>query len=131
MSVSVGAGKLGHALCNYTAYMKDNMRIVAVFDQLESKVSTEINNLRVQPMSELADTVREHKIRIGIITVPASEAQHVAEQFVDAGVEAILNFAPVILRVPPHVRVHTADFTTDMFSLAYYLSDERKEAPVE
>ncbi|MGG4396782.1 redox-sensing transcriptional repressor Rex [Paenibacillus thiaminolyticus] len=127
----VGAGKLGHALCNYTAYMKDNMRIVAVFDQLESKVGSEINNLRVQPMSELADTVREHKIRIGIITVPASEAQHVAEQFVDAGVEAILNFAPVILRVPPHVRVHTADFTTDMFSLAYYLSDERKEAPVE
>lgn len=127
----VGAGKLGHALCNYTAYMKDNMRIVAVFDAQESKVGTEINNLRVQPMSELADTVREQKIRIGIITVPASEAQHVAEQFVEAGVEAILNFAPVILRVPAHVRVHTADFTTDMFSLAYYLSDDRKEAPVE
>lgn len=127
----VGAGKLGHALCNYTAYLKDNMRIVAVFDALESKVGTEINNLRVQPMSDLGDTVREQKIRIGIITVPASEAQHVAGQFVDAGVEAILNFAPVILRVPAHVRVHTADFTTDMFSLAYYLSDDRKEAPVE
>ncbi|WP_042227744.1 redox-sensing transcriptional repressor Rex [Paenibacillus popilliae] len=127
----VGAGKLGHALCNYTAYLKDNMRIVAVFDALESKVGTEINNLRVQPMNDLGDTVREQKIRIGIITVPASEAQHVAGQFVDAGVEAILNFAPVILRVPAHVRVHTADFTTDMFSLAYYLSDDRKEAPVE
>ncbi|MFW5435731.1 redox-sensing transcriptional repressor Rex [Paenibacillus apiarius] len=127
----VGAGKLGHALCNYTVYLKDNMKIVAVFDAMESKIGTEINNLIVQPMSEMIQTVRNQHIRIGIITVPATEAQYVADQFVEAGVEAILNFAPVILKVPSHVRVHTADFTTDLFSLAYYLTDQGKEVPVE
>ncbi|EPY07638.1 REX family transcriptional regulator [Paenibacillus sp. E194] len=127
----VGAGKLGHALCNYTVYLKDNMKIVAVFDAQESKINTEINNLKVQPMSDLITTVREKQIRIGIITVPATEAQYVADQFVEAGVEAILNFAPVILRVPSNIRVHTADFTTDLFSLAYYLSDNGKEVPAE
>lgn len=124
----VGAGKLGHALCNYTVYLQDNMKIVAVFDAQPDKAGSPISNLKVQPMEDLIDTVKSLGIRIGIITVPDTEAQHVADQFIQAGVEAILNFAPVILKVPPHVRVHTADFTTDLFSLAYYLQeDEGKE----
>ncbi|UHA72998.1 redox-sensing transcriptional repressor Rex [Paenibacillus sp. 481] len=127
----VGAGKLGHALCNYTAYLKDNMKIVAVFDAHESKIGSLINNHTVLPMGDLIPTVRNHHIRIGIITVPAAEAQQVADQFVEAGVEAILNFAPVILKVPSHIRVHTADFTTDLFSLAYYLTESGKDAAAE
>jgi redox-sensing transcriptional repressor len=117
----VGAGNLGRALCNYNAYLKDNMKIVAVFDAHDSKVGESINNLKVKPMSELKDTVEANKIRIGIITVPAVEAQQVANQFVEAGVEAILNFAPLIIKVPSEVRVHHADFTTELQSLAYYL----------
>jgi redox-sensing transcriptional repressor len=117
----VGAGNLGHALCNYNAYLKDNMKIVAVFDANPDKIGRSINNLLIQPMSELKATLKERKIRIGIITVPAVEAQHVANQFVQAGVEAILNFAPVILKVPDDVRIHHADFTTELLSLAYYL----------
>ncbi|MGZ9584079.1 redox-sensing transcriptional repressor Rex [Paenibacillus marinisediminis] len=127
----VGAGKLGQALCNYTTYLQDNMKIVAVFDAHPDKVGTALNNLIVQPMDQLIDTVKSKGIRIGIITVPALEAQHVADQFVEAGVEAILNFAPVILKVPPHIRVHTADFTTDLFSLAYYLQDEEGKETIE
>ena len=127
----VGAGKLGHALCNYTAYLRDNMRIVAVFDAQPDKVGSAINNLQVQPMEDLIDTVKAMGIRIGIITVPDTDAQHVADQFVEAGVEAILNFAPVILKVPSHVRVHTADFTTDLFSLAYYLQDEEGKESIK
>lgn len=117
----VGAGNLGHALCNYNMYLKDNMKITAIFDNSPSKIGTTINNLIVQPMSEIGQTVKETQIRIGIITVPAIEAQNVANQFVDAGIEAILNFAPTIVKVPPHVRIHHADFTTDLHSLAYYL----------
>ncbi|WP_195570891.1 redox-sensing transcriptional repressor Rex [Paenibacillus sp. 1001270B_150601_E10] len=124
----VGAGKLGQALCNYSGYLNDNMKIVAVFDAVPEKVGSSINNLTVKAMDELKPTVENQNIRIGIITVPAPEAQYVADQIVEAGVEAILNFAPVILKVPSHVRVHAADFTTDLFSLAYYLQDEdRKE----
>ncbi|ANS74826.1 REX family transcriptional regulator [Paenibacillus yonginensis] len=122
----VGAGNLGQALSNYNMYLKDNMKIVAVFDIAEAKIGTQINYLSVQPIAELPETVKKLGIRIGIITVPHWEAQRVADQLVEAGIQAILNFAPVILKVPPGVRVHAADFTTDLLSLAYYL-DQGKE----
>ncbi|UQZ81882.1 Redox-sensing transcriptional repressor Rex [Paenibacillus konkukensis] len=117
----VGAGNLGRALCNYNAYLKDNMKIVAVFDAHASKIGESINNLNVKPMEELKAAIKELHVRIGIITVPAAEAQGVANQFVEAGVEAILNFAPIIIKVPNEIRVHHADFTTELQSLAYYL----------
>jgi redox-sensing transcriptional repressor len=117
----VGAGNLGHALCNYNTYLKDNLKITAVFDASPNKVGEQIHNLKVQPMDELVHTVQSQAIRVGIITVPAHEAQNVANQFVEAGVEAILNFAPMILKVPNEMRVHYADFTTELQSLAYYL----------
>lgn len=120
----VGAGNLGHALCNYNAYIKENMKIVAVFDALPEKIGTHINNLAVLPMEQLSETVKAFDIRIGIITVPAVEAQNVADRFVAAGVEGILNFAPAILKVPAHIRIHHADFTTELLSLAYYLDKE-------
>jgi redox-sensing transcriptional repressor len=123
----VGAGNLGRALCNYNAYLKDNMKIVAVFDAHHSKIGESINNLKVKPMGELKNTIKELQVRIGIITVPAFEAQNVANQFVEGGVEAILNFAPIIIKVPNEIRVHHADFTTELQSLAYYL-DESKES---
>ncbi|MFD2612058.1 redox-sensing transcriptional repressor Rex [Paenibacillus gansuensis] len=122
----VGAGNLGRALSNYNAYLKDNMKIVAIFDNVPSKVGETVNNLQVQPMSELASTVKNREIRIGIITVPAAEAQNVADSFAAAGIEAILNFAPVILKVPSHIRIHHADFTTDLLSLAYYIEEEEE-----
>lgn len=120
----VGAGNLGRALCNYNAYLRDNMKIVAIFDAHESKIGESINNLKVKPMGELKETIRSLQVRIGIITVPAFEAQNVANQFVDGGVEAILNFAPIIIKVPNEIRVHHADFTTELQSLAYYLDEE-------
>ncbi|TVY11653.1 redox-sensing transcriptional repressor Rex [Paenibacillus cremeus] len=117
----VGAGNLGRALCNYNAYLKDNMKIVAVFDAQGTKIGESINNLKVKSMDELCPIIQELKVRIGIITVPAAEAQAVANQFVESGVEAILNFAPIIIKVPSEVRVHHADFTAELQSLAYYL----------
>ncbi|MEK3881412.1 redox-sensing transcriptional repressor Rex [Paenibacillus sp. PL2-23] len=127
----VGAGNLGLALCNYNKYAKDNMKIAAVFDVHPDKVGTHINQLIVQPMKELASVVESENIRIGIITVPAHEAQNVANQFIAAGVEGILNFAPAILRVPDDVRIHNADFTRELLSLAYYLNHEDGEGDTD
>ncbi|XEC92709.1 redox-sensing transcriptional repressor Rex [Paenibacillus tarimensis] len=123
----VGAGNLGHALCNYNTYINDNMKIVAVFDANPSKVGVRINNLSVLPMTDLKTMVHSLNIRIGIITVPASEAQNVADQLVEAGIEGILNFAPVILKVPDYIRIHNADFTTELLSLAYYLENKGRD----
>ncbi|MEV3721900.1 redox-sensing transcriptional repressor Rex [Paenibacillus larvae] len=126
--VLVGAGNLGRALSNYNVYLSDQMKIVAVFDASPGKIGQTINNLQVKPMEDLIPTVRKLGVRIGIITVPASEAQNVANQFIEAGVEAILNFTPIIIKVPPEVRVHNADFTADLQSLAYYLVEKNTEA---
>jgi len=117
----VGAGNLGRALSNYNAYLKDNMQIIAVFDAMLSKVGDKINNLEVQSMNELANTIKRQNIRIAIITVPSSNAQQVADELVSAGIEGILNFAPIILKVPSDVRIHYTDFTTELQSLVYYL----------
>jgi len=123
----VGAGNLGRALCNYNTYLKDNMKITAVFDAHPAVVGSQINSLTVQAMDDLKLKVEELNIVIGIITVPAFEAQNVADRFVDAGVKGILNFAPTILRVPDHIRIHYADFTTELLSLAYYLEKKEEE----
>jgi redox-sensing transcriptional repressor len=125
----VGTGNLGRALCNYNMYIKDNMKIVAVFDADVSKKGTLINRLTVQPMQDLGSSVEQLDISVGIITVPAAEAQNVADQFVAAGIRGILNFAPVVLKSSPGVRIHNADFTAELLSLAYYMdnNNETKE----
>ncbi|MFD2115923.1 redox-sensing transcriptional repressor Rex [Paenibacillus yanchengensis] len=124
----VGAGNLGHALCNYNRYSKDSMKITAVFDTNPTKIDTKINHLLVLPITELKHKINEQDIKIGIITVPAPEAQKVANQFVEAGVKGILNFAPTVIRVPEEVRIHHADFTKELLSLAYYLHREGEES---
>ncbi|MFB9275232.1 redox-sensing transcriptional repressor Rex [Cohnella cellulosilytica] len=125
----VGTGNLGRALCNYNMYIKDNMKIVAVFDADVSKSGTSINHLKVQPMQELSETVRKLDIAVGIITVPAGEAQNVADRFVAAGIRGLLNFAPVVLKAAPGVRIHNADFTAELLSLAYYMDHQNEEEP--
>ncbi len=119
----VGTGNLGRALCNYNTYLKDNMKIVAVFDADESKKGTHINHLTVRPMKELSASVHDLDITVGIITVPAPEAQNVADRFVAAGIRGILNFAPVVLKNTPGIRIHNADFTAELLSLAYYMDN--------
>ncbi|CAM3945903.1 redox-sensing transcriptional repressor Rex [Cohnella lubricantis] len=123
----VGTGNLGRALSNYNTYLKDNMKIVSIFDADPSKVGMVINNLVVQPVEELAQTVKEKNIAIGIITVPAAAAQKVADRFVEAGVRGILNFAPTVLRTPEDVRIHQTDFTADLLSLAYYMNFDSED----
>ncbi|MGD8189247.1 redox-sensing transcriptional repressor Rex [Brevibacillus ginsengisoli] len=118
----VGAGHLGHAISNYNVYLKDNMRIVAIFDADESKQGKEIAGLKIYSMNSLKEVVSSMQIRLAIITVPAQAAQEVANLLVEAGIEGILNFAPMNLRMEKDVRVHNADVTSSLQSLAYYLT---------
>lgn len=119
--VLVGAGHLGIALSNYNRYTQEKLSIVAIFDADPAKIGTKVGNLPVQPIDELEQTVREQGVLIGMITVPASEAQKVADRLVQAGVKGILNFAPVSLLVPQHVNLRSADVTTELQALAYYI----------
>lgn len=118
----VGAGHLGYALARYSLSKHKDVQLAAIFDTAPDKVDQEIMGVRIQPVAELDETVRREGIRIGIITVPASEAQSTADLLASAGVEAILNFAPAKLKVPDHVFLHNIDLTIELQSLAYYTS---------
>lgn len=124
----VGAGHLGYALARYSIQRHKDVLITAIFDTDPEKIGTEIMGVRVQPVSELKETVQAQGIKMGIITVPASAAQSTAELLVEGGVEAILNFAPAKLRVDPKVYVQNIDLSIELQSLAYYTSASEDEA---
>jgi redox-sensing transcriptional repressor len=130
-AVLVGAGHLGHALARYSISRHKDVRIVAIVDADPAKVGREIMGVVVRPSSDLVQLVQEQNIKIGILTVPATEAQTTAELLQQGGVEAILNFAPAKLRLGPGVFVHNIDLTIELQSLAYYTSASEEDTPSE
>ncbi len=124
----VGAGHLGFALARYSISRHKDVRITAIFDADPAKVGTDIMGVEIRPMSELPQLVREMGIKIGILAVPAVEAQAAAERLAECGVEAILNFAPAKLRLKPEVFVQNIDLTIELQSLAYYTSASEEDA---
>ncbi|HYF93876.1 MAG TPA: redox-sensing transcriptional repressor Rex [Symbiobacteriaceae bacterium] len=127
----VGAGHLGYALARYSISRHKDVRIVAIFDTDPAKIGTDIMGVTIRPMSELLQAVKDENIKIGILTVPASEAQSTAERLQEGGVEAILNFAPAKLRLGPGVFVQNIDLTIELQSLAYYTSASDEATQVE
>jgi redox-sensing transcriptional repressor len=119
--VLVGAGDLGHALANYSGFEKRGFRIVAIFDANPSKIGTRMAEWRVQPMEEIRETLRDRKIQVAIIAVPAASAQQVADELVEGGVRAILNYAPTTLSVPSRVKVYHIDPVAGLQSMTFYL----------
>jgi redox-sensing transcriptional repressor len=122
--VLVGAGNLGKAIADYAGFAGKGFVIKAIFDNDPSKLGKPmgIDHLAVQPVTELAETIRAKGVTIGIIATPAEEAQVVAKTMVDAGIKAILNYAPITLTAPPHVRVQHIDPVVGLQRMTYYLS---------
>ena len=101
-AVIVGTGKLGRALIDYDGFVGFGVEIVAGFDAEVSTVKA-IEKIKIYPMSDLKKVISEKSAVIGIITVPKTEAQNVADKLVDAGIKAIWNFAQVKLELPENV----------------------------
>jgi redox-sensing transcriptional repressor len=118
--VIVGLGNLGQALANYGGFRERGFPIVALVDADPSKVGLEVNGTAVRPVDDLASLVAEHGIAVGIIATPAAGAQDVADQLVRAGVRSILNFAPVVISVPPNVPLRKVDLATELQILSFY-----------
>ncbi len=118
----VGAGNLGTALARYSLSKYKDVRIAAIFDSDWDKIGKQIQGVEISPMEDLIPMVRRLGVKIGIVTVPAPEAQKVANQLVEAGVEALLNFSPAKIRVSQDVYVQNIDLTIELQSLAYYTS---------
>lgn len=119
----VGAGSLGTALAYYDGFAPRGFEIRWIFDNDPAKIGTHINELIVQPLEELEETVNRHKIRVAIIATPAHAAQDIVNCLVGAGVRAILSYAPLHLSAPEHVQVSYSDPVTEMQRMTYYLGD--------
>ncbi len=123
----VGVGNLGRAILSYFAGRRPKLKIVAAFDNDPGKVNRMIHGCRCYPVDEMVRVVKEHRIQIGIITVPADEAQRAAERLVAAGVLGLLNFAPVRLWVPASIYVEDIDVTMAMEKAAYFARQRMAE----
>jgi redox-sensing transcriptional repressor len=119
----VGVGNLGRALLRYKGFTRQGFRIVAAFDVDPRLVGSSIEGIPVHRLDELPEQVRQHQIQLGLITVPAAEAQQVAEQMVAAGISGIVNFAPVTLSLPAEVSMVGVDLTTELEQIAFSVAN--------
>jgi redox-sensing transcriptional repressor len=120
--VVVGVGHLGHALARSQGFVGAGFHLVGLFDSDPDVIGKEVGGQRVLDFSELVEHCREHGVAIGIVTTPASAAQEVADRLCQAGVGAILNFAPAVITVPLGVQVRHVDFSAELQVLAFYQS---------
>ncbi len=119
--VLVGVGDLGRALVHYQGFVPQGFRLVAIFDNAPKKIGTQVGDLRVQDTAELQRYLRDKKIRVAILAVPADAAPAVAAMLVESGINSILNYAPITLNVPAQVKVYHIDPIVGLQSMAYYL----------
>jgi redox-sensing transcriptional repressor len=122
--VIVGAGNLGLALANYRGFNSNGFRIVALLDADPKKIDRRLRSgIPVVPTSRLADVVRENSVEVGVIAVPAPAAQAVYDQMVDAGICAVLNFAPIQIRSREGVKLKNVDLRINLETLAFFLKN--------
>ena len=119
--VLVGAGDMGHALANYQGFENRGFRIVMIFDADKAKVGETIGDFTVEDAEKIAEKIKASGIKMAMLTVPASAAQNVADLLVQAGIRAILNYAPISLNVPGNVKVQYIDPSTHLQRMTYYL----------
>jgi redox-sensing transcriptional repressor len=121
----VGAGNLGLALADYQGFRQEGFEIVALFDTLNEKVGhVSRAGVPIHDIRQLKRIVRQERVSIGVIAVPASAAQNVANILVAAGIKAILNFSPGALTVPADVKLKSVDLTVSLESLSFFLARE-------
>jgi redox-sensing transcriptional repressor len=112
-----GVGNLGAALLGYEGFRNHGLHIVAAFDTSPAIIGRIVHNVKVLPLDELRGLARRLQVSAGVITVPSSQAQSVAELFVTAGITSIWSFAPQILRVPDNVTVQREDLAAGLAEL--------------
>jgi redox-sensing transcriptional repressor len=117
--VIIGTGNLGRALLGYKGFSHQGFRIVAAFDVDPAKVGSTIEGVSVLHINDLADVVQQNQIKLGLIAVPAATAQAVSDRLVAAGVEGIVNFAPVTLVLPPGVSLVGVDLAIELEQLSF------------
>ncbi|MCA0453280.1 MAG: redox-sensing transcriptional repressor Rex [Chloroflexi bacterium] len=117
----IGAGDLGTALMHYKGFSDRGFRIACVFDNAPQKIGKKIGDLDIHAIADMQSVIKERGIKIAMIAVPAEKAQEVADKLIEAGVQAILNYAPMTLNVPGNVKVQYIDPVVNMQRMTFYL----------
>ena len=124
----VGCGHLGSALLTYPGFKQHGLEFVTAFDSDTRKVGKQVKEVTIQSIDELPKAIAEKRVSIGIIAVPAKDAQGVADKLIKAGVECILNFAPIALIVPENIKIKDVDLSRELETLSYFLVNPVRKA---
>ncbi len=117
----VGVGRLGQAIVEYGGFGPQGFQIVAAFDADPQMVGRKVGGISVRAAGELDDFLRGNRVDIGVVAVPAAVAQQVVDQLVEAGIRAILNYAPMTPHVPADVSIRHIDPVIAMQSMTFYI----------
>jgi redox-sensing transcriptional repressor len=116
----IGAGRLGQAIASSPIFAEHGINIAAVFDTDPERVGQSVGTATVSEPAALRDAVRDKNIVVGVIAVPADNAQEVADELVDAGVRIIFNYSEALLDVPHDVTVHTSNPAVELLHALYF-----------
>jgi redox-sensing transcriptional repressor len=119
--IIVGAGDMGHALARYQGFANRGFNVVMIFDNDKEKIGQKVGDFTVEDTANMVERVKAADIKIAMLTIPAKAAQGITDILVEAGVRAILNYAPISLSVPDNVKVQHIDPATHLQRMTYYL----------
>jgi redox-sensing transcriptional repressor len=123
--VLIGMGNLGIALSKYSQFVQRNMNIVATFDidPFKQKIRS---GIPVYSLSRLKEIIDRFKVKVAILAVPEISAQEVTDEVVHLGIKGIVNFAPVLLKVPADVIINNVNLCNELESVIYYVHQQIK-----
>ena len=118
----VGVGHLGGALANYVNFAPMGFSVVALLDINKEIIGSEVNGIKIESSTRMKQVIKRKNVDIGVITVPASAAQGVADNLIAAGVKGLWNFAPIKLTIPAEIPLVNEDLSIGLSALSYHMS---------
>lgn len=123
--IIVGCGKIGMALMKYHYFEKEGIKIVAGFDVVPEKMDKEAE-IPILPLENLKSYIKEHNIKVGIITVPESSAAQILESMIAAGIKGVLNFTPIRLKTESSCIINNVNIAHEIENLIYFVNASEK-----
>ncbi|MFM8415886.1 MAG: redox-sensing transcriptional repressor Rex, partial [Actinomycetota bacterium] len=119
-TIVIGAGNLGAAITVNGGFASRGFPVVAIFDVDPRKIGARVGDLTVRNLDEMTDFVANNGVHIGVLAVPSTAAQSVADDLIAAGIGSLLNFAPIVLTTPKGVAVRNVDLGVELQILGYH-----------
>jgi len=123
-AVIAGAGNLGQAIANYRGFQDAGFEVLSLFDKNPKLIGIKIRDIEIRDIEEMESFIKENGVDIGIITVPKSSAQEIADIYVRSGIKGIWNFAPADIKVPDDVIVENVHLNESLFALSYFMNNK-------